>query len=613
MDPTISSNTDEQQKEPLTTTTASDGEAPRKMREWRSWKVEPVYTIFMTIIGTLIVVLIVVLAVLSQRNNGFATILTRYHTVSGSMFDTYVFDTGLLWTSLPSLIITLYNLAWSTMVTAAIDRQPFIDLSVKKKVVASRSIALDYRTELPIWNCVVALKNRHFLISGLMATTLIMSLMAAAAAHLFVLKSIVSNDTTMLATTTAFNSSALTASTDMRRILDLVVATRIYGASPPPWNNGEYAFPTISLPSSSKSLSLNASIDAHAAYLICTTLDSSKYTATLEDTTDPAFSKLAITGDDRGCSISPSVVVQARTSTYLRTFTELGCASDVGSRRFGLISGTYSASSPTLLRNFSVISCIPQYWTIPGQLELITLPGKQIPFVGSFTRNATGATQLGSDDAGMGALFESGLDIDLAIDATNAVSTTEFGRILLQEAQSRSATPMDAGILQGAISEVFTSAFAMLGSTLMFTSIDAGSAPVVSVEVGKTLQRLFIYLPVAGLLCVAIGSSVLCTIAVLLYSSTHASILREEPSGLLSYADILLNSNISNLVDQVRAHPKYDGRIVQRARKYFKFDKVDCSTTGTGEDRKISVGDMEPKQDEERSSAGRRRVRVYDV
>jgi hypothetical protein len=102
----------------------------------------------------------------------------------------------------------------------------------------------------------------------------------------------------------------------------------------------------------------------------------------------------------------------------LRTFTEIGGASDTGGRRFGLVSGTYSTSSPTLLRSFSIISCIPQYWKIPGQLELITLPGIQISIVGSFTRNAKGATPLGSDDAGMGTLFESSLDIKVAIDAT---------------------------------------------------------------------------------------------------------------------------------------------------------------------------------------------------
>jgi hypothetical protein len=90
----------------------------------------------------------------------------QYHSINSSIFDIYIFDPGLLWTSLPSLIITLYNLSWGTIVTAVIDRQPFIELAVKKKVVATRSIALGYRTEPPIWNCIVALKNRHFLISA---------------------------------------------------------------------------------------------------------------------------------------------------------------------------------------------------------------------------------------------------------------------------------------------------------------------------------------------------------------------------------------------------------------------------------------------------------------
>ena len=194
---------------------------------------------------------------------------------------------------------------------------------------------------------------------------------------------------------TAFNSSALTATTDLRPALDLVVATRIYGASPPPWSDGEYAFPTISLPLSSNSLKITASINTQAAYLVCTRLDKSKYSTVLKSTTDPEFTNLVVTGNDRGCNIGASVIVQAKTENYLKTFFELGCGSDVGSQRFSLVLGTYSASSPTLLRDFSIISCIPQYWTISGHLELIQPSTKRIPVIGSFVRNTTDATELG--------------------------------------------------------------------------------------------------------------------------------------------------------------------------------------------------------------------------
>jgi hypothetical protein len=341
-------------------------------------------------LGGLIVVVIIYLAVLSQRDNGFMTV--HDGPVSDSLFEKYVLDTALLWTSLPSLIITLYNLFWGIIATAAIDRQPFVDLMIKKEVIAARSIALDYRTKPPIWNCIVALNNRHFLVSSLMATGLFMSLMAAAAAHLFVMKPIVNTEATEHAVITAFNSSALTAATDLRPTLDLVTATRIYGASPPPWSDGEYAFPAISLPPSSDNLNFTASINAQAAYLVCTRLDNSRYSTTLKAATVPGFTKLVVTGNDRGCSISTSVAVQAKTENYLQTFFELGCESDVGSQRFGLVSGTYSASSPTLLQDFSIISCIPQYWTIPGRLELIKPSTKRVPFVSSFVRNITGAT-----------------------------------------------------------------------------------------------------------------------------------------------------------------------------------------------------------------------------
>jgi hypothetical protein len=197
---------------------------------------------------------------------------------------------------------------------------------------------------------------------------------------------------------------------------------------------------------------------------------------------------------------------------------------------------------------------------------------------------------------GMGVLFENGLDINIAIDITAEISTTEFGRVVFQDAQRRSATPQDPNVLQDAISEVFTSAFAMLSNTVLFTVLNTDIKPTVSVKMAKTVQRLFVYLPVAALVCVVLMLSIFCMLAVMLYSSTHASILREEPSGLLSYADILLgSSSIKNLVSQVRAHPKYDGRIVQRANKYFQLEKVYCSTESESEDINIVVSDAARK------------------
>jgi hypothetical protein len=169
---------------------------------------------------------------------------------------------------------------------------------------------------------------------------------------------------------------------------------------------------------------------------------------------------------------------------------------------------------------------------------------------------------------------------------------------------------MDADVLLVALSEVVTSTFSMLASTTLFTDIDNGSAPTVMVNMAKTSQRLFVYFPIAGLVCAVIALSVLCTVAVVIYPSTHASILRKEPSDLFGYADVLLGSIIWDLVAQVRAHAKYDGRIVGRAKKCFTFDKTECSTTGTGEHLQILVGDMELAPPQDKWSLFRRKIVV---
>jgi hypothetical protein len=536
------------------------------------------------------VVAIIILIFLSNKNNGFMHIATQLQHNDDSILQKYVWSSSLGWTTLPSLILTLYNLGWSCIAAAAIDRQPFVDLLEKKRVAATQSISLDYRTIAPVKNIFVALKNRHYLLGMLMFITVPMSFMAALSAHLIVLRPVMSTDSISLAPTSTFNASGITPATDLRRSLDLVVATRIYDASPPPWTDGQYAFPSISLPFPSTNSSLTASVDAKAAFLNCSRLDSTRYTAILQNTADPSISRLAIAGTDRGCEINAYIMIQAATPIYLRTFSVSGCASDVGDRRFGLVSGNYSALSPTRLKDFSIISCIPQYWTCPGKLLLSTLESKKAPVLVSFTRNTTSESQFGSANKTMGLLFESGLNLTPAIDITDQTLTTEFGRILLQIAQSRSATPLEPNLLQDIMSKVFTSAFAMLSNTELFTKLTGERRETIKVERATIEQRLFVYIPVAIAVCAMISLSVICTTAVLFYSQKHASILREEPSGLLSYADILFDSiEIVNLVGQVRAHPKYDGRIIGCAKKYFELDEVYCGTTKEKEERKITV------------------------
>ena len=262
---------------------------------------------------------------------------------------------------------------------------------------AQRSIALDYRTELPGWNCVVALRHKYWLLSGLMIMTLILSLIPSLAAHLIIVKSVDTIETANLDVITMFNASLLTANTDLRLVLDLVLLTRIYGATPPPWTDGRYAFPNLSLFPSNDVYNITVDINATAVDLDCRKLDETDYTMSFQY--QEGIGKLLVHANDRGCSISSMLAISKRTPLYLRTFVEPPCATGGGSR-FGLVSGQYSAEFPTLLANSSFLSCIPQYWMFPGRLYLSVEPGG-MPRIRAFSCNKATATQI-QPDYGMG-------------------------------------------------------------------------------------------------------------------------------------------------------------------------------------------------------------------
>lgn len=183
--------------------------------------------------------------------------------------------------------------------------------------------------------------------------------MSSLAAHLFAAKSLVLTEVADMDVTTSFNSSLSTTGTDLRPVLDQVLATQIYGAMRRGWTDGEYAFPGISLHDLWEDLNMTASIDGLAAYLVCDDMCNSGYSANLEGGLSAAGLDFEV--NDRGCNITPDIQITDTASVYLQTFIQNGCSPVTGSRRSGLIAGHCSPRSSTVLSNFSFISCIPQY------------------------------------------------------------------------------------------------------------------------------------------------------------------------------------------------------------------------------------------------------------
>jgi hypothetical protein len=565
-----SDNQDTEWKIPLAATNEDNDSSRTRFRDWRSWKVKIPYTSAVAALGTLLLAIIAALAFLSQKHDGFVTVPGQERASIGSSSRNHMLDQALLWTSLPSVVITIYNLAWYWMASAAIDRQPFVELGRKKPVAASKSLALDYRTMLPGIDFITAVRNGHFLVSGLIVTGIVMSFMSAAAAHLVALRSVVHGQAITVTVETAFNASLLDYNTTQRDVLEQVSATRLHGADFPPWTDGQYAFPSLSLPDVDRNTNMTVETTAFAAYLDCKVIDSSAYVATLMDTPDDVYSggrPFSVVAMDRGCSVNATNLVYRNYGTYIHLYMQSFCDDD--SHRFGLLSYTYTPESVPAISNLSMISCIPEYWNLFGTLRLGVRQDRSHA-IDSFTSDTTESQGYKSD---FGGRYEFMLALGYIVEGT--LQTSDLGFLVYEGAQKRSPEhPLEVHALLDSLTELYTTTFAVMGSTKLYGP-NTGPNTTATAEVLQSVQRLFVYRPVALILCTVLFCSVICAIGVLLYSVTHHSILCEEPYGLISYAQILMGSNVDEVLQQGRYHHP-NGQAKSGGSTALRVDEFEC-------------------------------------
>lgn len=180
-------------------------------------------------------------------------------------------------------------------------------------------------------------------------------------------------------------------------------------------------------------------------------------------------------------------------------------------------------------------------------------------------------------------LFEAGLHEDFTFDATNTISSTDFGRLVYTYAKTMNPiSPLEPNVLQAATENLFASAYAVLTNAFLFQN--DSSQPTFEGTSSSFSSRLFVYSPVAYTLIVLLAFLATCTIATLVYGR-RPSILCEEPKGLLSYAGILHGSDINTRVTETRRQQDYDGRLRKWAEQprevYMRSWKLDGLAPGT--------------------------------
>ncbi|KAH7140071.1 hypothetical protein B0J13DRAFT_586549 [Dactylonectria estremocensis] len=503
------------------------------------------------------------LTIVSSENDGFVTISSSNTTTSESSNQTgsesdgigSFWDLGILWTSLPSFVLSLFGAYWAWMAGSIAERQPYVELRNEDGAEARKSILLDYRVTASIWRWWGAFRNSHYTVG---ATTLLSVLLTYAvapfAARLFVAEVVMKSDTVPVIFNEAYNVDGINATLDWRPVLDTVAATLLYQGTQIPWTDDEHAFLPFTTSSDLVSGSIIASHStAYSAYVSCELVDD--YTITSTDGTEDSTSTVEISGNDRGCSFKQSFGVSSTQDIYFKTTVEFGCSARAYYSRLVFTAATYSSTSPHKLDKLSVISCATGYRQVEGTLK-VSVSSSGPPIIQSFEETG----QRDTERPKLWRVFEQDIFGPVSINPHTTWSTTDMGNLILYHAQrSQPSNFLASDVLAKAISIVFTTiylnAVALHGFETLTKSKEATGTAF------SPVTRLFV-VPWVSYIVLGFLMITLCSVVFLFFWLRKCpSILTEEPQGLLSMAAIVNKSELLWIVSDIRQDPEFVSEI----------------------------------------------------
>jgi Protein of unknown function (DUF3433) len=547
---------------------------PGPPKEWRSWKVEWPWLSLLLFIEVSLILVVATLHTVSQKSSGFVRLQSPPSFLAKNpALAKAIWQQGILYTTFPTLLMTVYRMMWESSVTAFADRQPYVDLKKRDGGSAEATVMLDYRAVPTLWAWSKALRNGHLLLSACLLLSLILSLgVVPLTAFLFTDASFNLNNTFPLSFTTSFNDNTFPSLPDLRQTLDFAASMRLYDGGGPAWIHEEYAFPKFQPLSEVGPANISVETTGYSAYLDCRTVPSSEYELTRVepiDTPMPA-TNFIISANDRGCAITNHFRLQTL-PMVLNLEVSLTCSLVAHYSRLIIVSAVNQGSPQSRFpANLSLISCIPSYWQTPGTLT-VRSGLTPVPFIKVFSPSATKATEFRPEI--LWRTFEPGLQNLRTYDPSGDVDSSDFGRYAYSLAKRNNpSSPIDPGTITDAVSVLFAVCFAVLSSTQLFKP---ATRPKESSGISSTsVSRIIVVTPVAFTIIAMLSLIALMNIGLFFYSRRQ-SILLEEPAGLLSYAGILHESHdISDIIEEVQMDPDYNGQTVKAVNRLWNVKRM---------------------------------------
>jgi hypothetical protein len=266
------------------------------------------------------------------------------------------------------------------------------------------------------------------------------------------------------------------------------------------------------------------------------------------------------------------------------------CAYSAGYSRIGLLAGNYDPTSSLHVSNFSVISCIPSYWTTPGNVT-ISNDSSNNGSVYAFTRegNATSFRPL------LWRPFENNLHDISVFDPTNTYQTDDFSRVIYTlSAKLNPSSPLNDTSLANAFERVFTTVYTMTANTLLFQQAVAPTQFDGVLTVAQ--NRLYVVSPIAYAVVGAMLAILICNIVLFIYAHARESILLEEPVGLLGHAALLDQSELLNIVHNAKEQKPLGGETIKFIKENYTIHDTKCYFDGKSTlDGKLIIEGLQKK------------------
>ncbi|KAK5936704.1 hypothetical protein PMZ80_011075 [Knufia obscura] len=537
-----------------------DEEQQQRPKEWRpiiirDWSIVLLLTVTFGLFAG-----VLTLVVLSKVRHGF----TSVKNVSGDILGV---DLGisLLWVVLPSAIFGIYG----QVVAAAIDafgfRQPFVELV--EGAPASKTIALDYRSLMPGQREWTAFRNRHWHL----AVPFVISLLLKTAIGPLAARVMVEQPYAGTEPVTLNQAYALTSTIDLEEspgwdllpVLNIASATKVYSGSYSRWVDGHHTFLSFDFPPAREGnisqASVTATTSAYFARLECQVLDDLDGHLYLQpDPNNPSHSgRFYLNGTDNGCFWRTNFQVSQGFTTYLRTESNTTCGDYGGSSFSGRFIVAGGAIQSMTSYNLTVLSCVPTYWVVSGDLTMDLRAAARNPIM-RWDEDTDNVVELRPQwwDS-----FEQQIQQVDSTDTTtnfNAVSATAIGRLILDYARRTSLDPFAPDTMIKSSQEVFASVYATLLDQYMVRRV---SEPVqIPGKLTTTTDRLFVVYPIAGVILAFLVMVSAILALILWHTHAYSSVLFEEPVGLLGHAGLLVDSVVYRMAGGVRTLDNFCGQ-----------------------------------------------------